>query len=954
MALQLRTLIGTDLVFLDLFKDEPMNMNISFAEIQDITKKNSSFSQTFSLPGTKTNNRVFDYYYEITSLPTNFDPNKKFPAILTWDGVEIFQGNIRLENVVVSKGDIIYSVTFYNQVGDLAANIGDKFLRETNLDHLDHPYSADVILQSQADPQLVPLTGATNYSYQNGKTFWGLYNIGYNYLSGSTNVDFLNTPLVYFTPVTGATYQAALGYFDFTGSPVWDYYFKPTIQVKELYESICRDAGYEVKSDFFNTAYFQRYYLPLKFLDETPYNRGSRVACFSYSAISVPITSYINYTDPSAGQICNSLSWATTSNSFTIPISYLNQYQYKISFSATPTDFCSVVTPQFELFMNYGPQNYRILTEQVCSFPNSSYYETTFTPWFNYNGVPAPITAQVYFIANDLFIFNFKLEIIAPLPRYLIPGDTVSYAVEFPDNDYKQIDFITSINRYFNLICVPDPDNEQNIIVEPMIDYIGTGGVKDWTKKVDRDSPIKVSPTTSIINGTLNFNFKLDQDWSNQLYQKSSNRIFGTEKVRLNIDYKDSDINFDTIFSSPTDITIFAGNSSFLTLSSFSKLNQQDQQGKVSQSFVPFKILPRVLFRGPVLNNQTYGSFATGSTFYQRWYVRAAGTRYTMDHFQEINRFTTYPFNYNDLSHYTNWRGQDQTSITPPEYAFINDDLYDIYYQDYIEDLTSAESKIVNCKMYLTPWDIKAIDWSEKILVDNNYYRINKINNFNLLEPSICDVELIKLTRDYTPHKKLQIKFSACSITGATYYTNTDYMYNIYAYIGRYVKLYDDALNYLGCYLVMKDESGTGIGQEQHFYLSNAFSNSGVFIYTDCNCSVPAAMNLVQETPVLSPSPTPTPSLTPSITPTMTPTNNNITPSATPTYTPTPSITNPNYTCFFYINDTMSSWTGDYQACDGTWYYGAVLAPSAGVCAVAGTPFTIVGTDLVSAYSCIG
>ena len=59
-----------------------MTMSFSFAEIQDITLKNSAFSQSFNLPGSKKNNEVFDYYYDVSSIPTNFNPNEKFPAII--------------------------------------------------------------------------------------------------------------------------------------------------------------------------------------------------------------------------------------------------------------------------------------------------------------------------------------------------------------------------------------------------------------------------------------------------------------------------------------------------------------------------------------------------------------------------------------------------------------------------------------------------------------------------------------------------------------------------------------------------------------------------------------------------------------------------------------------------------------------------------------------------------
>ena len=126
--LQIRTTINSGYTYLDLYKNEPVFLSLSFAELQDVTKKNSNFSKSFSLPGSKKNNEVFNFFYDLNAIPTTFNPNNKFEAVLMWDGYEIMQGNIRLNGVSTLNGAIIYQVTFYNQVGDLMANIGDKFL----------------------------------------------------------------------------------------------------------------------------------------------------------------------------------------------------------------------------------------------------------------------------------------------------------------------------------------------------------------------------------------------------------------------------------------------------------------------------------------------------------------------------------------------------------------------------------------------------------------------------------------------------------------------------------------------------------------------------------------------------------------------------------------------------------------------------------------------------------
>jgi len=880
-----------------------------------------------------------------------------------WDGYEIMRGNIRLNSVTTDKDDITYNITFYNQVGDLAANIGDKFLRDLDLTDLSHPYTAEVIPYSQVDWNLFPLTGATNYSYQDGRTMFGLYNIGYNYISGNS-VDFQSTPLVQFSPFTGATYAPIKGFFDYSGTPVWDYYFKPSLQIKTLYQHIINQAGYEISSNFFNTNYFERFYLPLKFLDETVYDRSAKQPCYAYGPQSYKLDcDYFYYTtNPLSAVTCNNGFFSANTTQLDLPAEYFGQYTFKISYNlsgegvtrttlvntncAGSCDYtytnCSGVTttgsiPAIDCNLPYYFLDGTVTGGCVASVdtvpgfcalvlttPTGGYYplryddvtgstigisfETTFT----FTGAT---TFSLVFNGIGANVSDFRFE-VTKAPRFLQSGDTIDYALEFPPNDYKQIDFITSINRYFNLIVVPNPDKPDQLIVEPIIDYIGKGNVLDWTTKIDHLQPITVQPTTSIINGTLIYEFLLDQDYANQNYKMASNRIFGTEKKNLGLDYKNASTNFGFIFGSPLDITIYSAYQSMLTLPSFSKINQKDEGGKAIQQFVPFKILPRLLFRGPVLPQDNYGYVGTsGSSPYQSWYLRDIGVTSSQDRFQEINRFTTYPFNYNGFSHYTNWRGEDTTTIQPPEFQFVAEDLYDIYYKDYIDDLISDENKIYQAKIYLYPEEIKALRFDEKIIVDNAYFRINKISKYNLLEPSLCDIELIKLTKTYQGHRVLYYDLYPCASGGTVYHSNSDLNYNLYAYANNYVKLYDDDLNYLGCYEIQVgdyDETYT----YQHFYISSGYTPNLVAVYPNCGCTGRTPFDIVQETPEPSPTPSNTPNLSPTPTPSITPTIS-LTPSNTPTYTPTPSATPPESLCRDYQITSGEPQTISWTTCGG-------------------------------------
>ena len=155
---------------------------------------------------------------------------------------------------------------------------------------------------------------------------------------------------------------------------------------------------------------------------------------------------------------------------------------------------------------------------------------------------------------------------------------------------------------------------------------------------------------------------------------------------------------------------------------------------------------------------------------------------------QNVNRFTTYPFAISGFSHYTTYDAS--LTFTPDELIYPEaDNQYDRYYRDYVEDLTSEENKIYTCKMYLTPWEVSQLYSNEVIFIKNAKFRINKISNLNLLEPNLSDVELVKLTRDYTPTPTLFYDLIDCNNACNIIHSNTDLNYLLWAFEGKFVSL---------------------------------------------------------------------------------------------------------------------------------------------------------------------
>jgi hypothetical protein len=172
--------------------------------------------------------------------------------------------------------------------------------------------------------------------------------------------------------------------------------------------------------------------------------------------------------------------------------------------------------------------------------------------------------------------------------------------------------------------------------------------------------------------------------------------------------------------------------------------------------------------------------------------------------------------------------------------------MYDIYYYDYVSDIVSPENKLIKAKIYLTPWEIGGLRFDEKIIIKNNYYRVNKISNYNLTEPSLCDIELIKLTKSYTPHPVKYFRLVSCDPLMEVLYTNTDLNYNLYAYAGKYVKIYNDNGSYVDCFEVQNDKPTPNVDYN-HYFIGSGYTSSGVGVYDNCNCTGRTSFDIVQQ-----------------------------------------------------------------------------------------------------------
>jgi len=470
---------------LDMFDDVDFKLNLSFAEIQDITKRNSTYSKSFYVPGSNHNNDVLQNFFNLNATFTDYDIRKKMDAVLTYDGYEIMTGYLRLNFVNIENTDVIYNLTFYSDFGNLIAGIADKLMIELDLSSLDHPYDAGVITNASLyDPDIFIPTGST-YPYEDGRTYWFFGHFGYEYNTGDT-LNYTATPLLSFNLDNGL-----LPSFDNPDTPLRSFYFKPSVSFKVLYESIFQEAGYSIQSDFFNTAYFKRFYLPLSFNEEGLYLKQGQdleyntfVEEFSgipYSNITWTATDGDNSGSMDRQRLkptnTNNFS-AHNSSDFYFEVQTAGIYQFKFNMNAYNSEripdtinldalgqlFLHQFTSSGTTFSGNTLLSTGIITIQAGDVIS---YERIFSVYLE-PGYGYSIDLEKSGVGD--FIISQLGLVLLNAPK-AVPGN-FKYNLEFPDDEFKQIEFIQAVNNLFGLVVVPSKEYSNTLVVEPMIDFI--------------------------------------------------------------------------------------------------------------------------------------------------------------------------------------------------------------------------------------------------------------------------------------------------------------------------------------------------------------------------------------------------------------------------------------------------------------------------------------------------
>lgn len=731
----------------DLDSDVVIPINYAIADIRSPEAKNSNFTKTISLPGTTNNNEIFSFLFN-TSVTVNssgtyqydlgFDPNLKSECVIAYEGAEIFKGYLELNKIVkIDDYSVRYEVTCSGNLVNLFFSIGEKFLSDIALDEYNHAYTYDIQKASW-----------NNYIYKNGVTH--SYTLGdgyvYPYIDYATNND--------------------------TDWKVTD--FKPAVYVYTILKKIFNSEGFTWTSNFFESTLFKSLIIPYtqgqallsnsQILDRT--FRASSTSDLSINASGSPIYTTIPFQDDlsspnfDTGNVYNTSTYEfTAANSGTYNI--IGGFNIDLQFNTSGTTtlnttsiypIANIISYRNGIVINALPVN--IKASNATSIQanainiDSGYTAGSAIPSGTYSTIGnGQSICQIYLNQGDvvkikIYTYNagfYNANGVNPsatnywktriksgsyfnasiADTTIMEGDTVDMNGVLPQQ-IKQKDFVSSIIKMFNLYVDQDKSNSNNFIIEPRDDfYASTGTVRDWTYKLDMSRDLEIIPMGELDAKTYHFTYKDDADYYNQKYKKDYGFNYGHKLYSVRNDHRKNERKTEVIFSA----TPLADRNA--TDRVVPRIFELSSSGVPSPKTGNIRIL-------------YYGGVKTTQFPYN--YITSSGTTYTQ---------STYPYagHLNDVTTPT----IDLSFGMPIEVyytatAYTDGNLFNRYWKKMIDEITDKDSKIIRGFFHLNAIDILRLDFRDIYYFERDYYRLNKIIDYNPAEvrPTLCEFIKVK------------------------------------------------------------------------------------------------------------------------------------------------------------------------------------------------------------------
>lgn len=735
----------------DLLQEVNLNITKQLVDINNPGQRKTDRTLTIDIPGSPANDKLFNYLFEVnidldaddgSQDVKHFNPNKKSPVVIYVDSIEQLRGYCQLTDVVVEQRDkISYKIVCYGVIGDLFAKIDNQLDTEgnptkaelTNLDfsEYDHEYDYANVSNSWAT-SIVKNNVAV--SFEAGK--------GYVY------------PMIDYgfgAPVAGTPAQ-------------WKTeYFRPAIYVKQYIDKIVEKAGFTYTSNFINSDYFKRLIIPFnsdKFIIDSD-EAESRLMHVSLSG-STHTTTFFNFEwlKSSAAPILfndegdpffdNPSSYNPSTGKFTC--TKAGRYRFEAGLDARlkyndPGKSITIASGTFlevtcAIIRKRG-SNYTSYTSQIAQAPFASAVINSgdISDYFQINALVHNIELD---INDEVYVAAFSIRkgltsastgnltqgwelLVSPTAQSYFTngiadaaiyiGDTVSLNSVVPEN-IKQRDFLGSIIKAFNLYIEPNPEKNNDLLIEPRADFY-TGEATDWTEKLDISKEFVIQPMAALDAGLYHFTYTDDDDYINKSYRQQYNRSYGDYKEKIDNDFVKNTKKIELIFApTPSFKDVTSATTRVIPYIAFT-----DASNAIANK--TSKI--RLLYYGGMKNCDDWKLDTTIFTQYP--YCGHLDDPYTPDF--DLNFSPPFKIYY--------------IAAANKPIKYTNQNLYTCYWYAQIKEQTDINSKVVEGWFYLTPNDICQLSFRRYYFIKDAYYRLLSVENYDPVFSKVTKCRFIKV-----------------------------------------------------------------------------------------------------------------------------------------------------------------------------------------------------------------
>jgi hypothetical protein len=775
---------------LDTYEDFSVSFNYQISDIIDISTRSTSFSKSIKIPGTAKNNQffqnIFDLNVDISN--TSYNPKMALPCTITIGDVQIFNGNLELLTINTNQKLVEYEIVVTGILRNLFYNMADYYLTDLDLSEYNHQRNITTITNSW-DYQ-IKKSGADYDATGLGEGYVYPYiNYG-NSQDISTNLYVYDqAPAIYVKTIIDKIFESSS--YTYTSNFFNSEYFKKLIipftsdrlqytpeQLSGLTTTVSVDNTQNEQSPtIFNTSY-QAYENTAGVTGWRQFGpvvaRGMQFDS-SQSGYFFPLYKEsgsvydVDMQDPT-----NSWTITTSSTKYVVPASGFYSIDFQMSFIMKYIHITGGSIRYKSGTMGYGfnllKRSLTNVTTIISQAPYPTYNASTFqpssgthaSPWYDTNtelNVSMSIS-NIYLEAGESLFIQYGWIYPANFTWYGVNNDNKIVAVPLVKNNtqgaanyfsvkpasnvitnpiinldmnqilpqVKQRDFFLSIVKLFNLMIQDDPNHTGNIIVEPRDDFFASRTkIKDWTYLLDYDQDVVVTPMSELDVRRYEFKYQLDDDYYNTQYNTETNGTYGNYGIDYLNEFSNEIKVIEVLFASTPDTNNFIGNR---VAPFFATLDASNMR--------PHKVKPRILFYDglkPTTSTYTLKNSPTSLTG-----ITLNTYAYTGMWDDPVN--PTYDLGWDEVE-----KTYYPTTVYP-QYSLVQQ-----FYTTTLRELQDINAKLVEAYFYLTPTDITQFDFRDIIFIDNAYYRVNKIVDYDPISiDKTTKVELYKLQElDFFP-----------------------------------------------------------------------------------------------------------------------------------------------------------------------------------------------------------